>query len=665
MTQYLKLYGETLVELGYTVLPIRPGTKRPDIKDWPRHATTAADVRAWYSNGRSQHGVGINARNTPAIDVDVLDVRVADEMSRAIDEIFPGVPLMTRTGLAPKFLIPFRSDEPFKKLTSTVYTDGTHEHKVEILGDGQQWVAYHVHPDSGQPYAWFDGVGDDGIRGVSTRDLPHLTRELAQRVIDAFEALAAEQLVAGRWHAVSSAPAERADRLADDPFAPEAPPTDLSRSEIEWLLSKRDAHGYAYWIKVGMMLHHHFSGEEEGFEIWNAWSSKADNYDAENMRGHWDSFGHRTDAPATFRQLIAEHGQPPKAELSAPYEKGAIIPAPKFAGAGTMEWHIKHVLPKRALTVVYGAPGSSKSFFVLDMVAHVCRGLQWRQHRTKHSRALYVVAEGAEGFRTRLAAYQQHHGVTLDDLYVRPGGFLLADHALELAQQVKDLGDIGVIVIDTLAAVTPGANENTSEDMGRAIAAANLMTQTCGAAVILIHHANKQGELRGWSGLLAAADNTIRIEYDREKNLRTAHIEKMKEAKSGEPYGYRLEVVDLGTDEDGDAITSCVVVETEETAPNTSGQGGSRKERKSRSGDFETSRNYDKARHYLRIIEEIAGLSGANLDEAEVITAIQKDKIVNPMEEENHPTKKNIIPTLRTLAQLGKIEKEGRWIRLC
>jgi hypothetical protein len=158
MPQYLKRYGEILVELGYTVLPIKPGTKRPDLKDWPNHSTTGADVRAWYSNGRAGHGAGINARNAPAIDVDVMDPVIAQRMSDVIDDIFPNQQLLTRTGMAPKFLVPFRSDSPFRKLSSATYTDGKNDHKVEILGDGQQWVAYHVHPDTGLPYEWWDGV---------------------------------------------------------------------------------------------------------------------------------------------------------------------------------------------------------------------------------------------------------------------------------------------------------------------------------------------------------------------------------------------------------------------------------------------------------------------------------------------------------------------------
>jgi hypothetical protein len=146
MPQYLKEHGERLVELGYRIVPLPPGSKGPKRRGWPQMHADAAQVRQWYSNGSANDGIGVLARYTPAIDVDILDPQAAQEMSDLIDDIFPGETLMMRVGRAPKFLIPFRSDDPFKKLTSNVYTDGTNDHKVEILGDGQQWVAYHVHP---------------------------------------------------------------------------------------------------------------------------------------------------------------------------------------------------------------------------------------------------------------------------------------------------------------------------------------------------------------------------------------------------------------------------------------------------------------------------------------------------------------------------------------
>jgi hypothetical protein len=662
--QYLKQYGERLVELGYRIVPLPPGSKGPKRKGWPQMHADAAQVRQWYSNGSANDGIGVLARYTPAIDVDILDPTAAQEMSDLIDEIFPGETLMMRVGRAPKFLIPFRSDDPFKKLTSNVYTDGTNDHKVEILGDGQQWVAYHVHPETGLPYTWFDGLGaEKGICGLERDSLPQLARVDAQRVIDAFEVLAGRMVESGRWSKKGEA-AARDDRPApgnDDPFAAHAEPLkNLPLASVKWLMNKYAVDDHRQWVSVGMMLHHQFEASDEGFALWDEWSQGSGKYDAEETPKRWESFGHRNDAPTTFKSAIDLFGQPPAPEKTL--EGNEFQQAALFASEQKVEWLVKKVLPRNALTIIYGEPGSGKSFFALDLVAQVARGLTWRGQRTRQCSVAYIAAEGVAGFGNRLKAYGEGHGVDLASLpvYVRGGQFTIMDQAVAVVDAISKLPDIGVVVIDTLAAVTPGANENTSEDMGAAIERANFITQTTGAAVILIHHTTKDGgSLRGWSGLLGAADSTIKIERKEEK--RTAYIEKMKEGEDSGKYPFELRVVDLGQDEDGDPITSCVIEESEEVAE----KAGAR-ERKPRSGDFETSKNYEKARHFLRVIQDMCGMeTGVSLQEDEVIEAIQKDETVNPMAEPDYPLKKNIVPTLRTLCQVGKISKEGRNIRLC
>lgn len=372
---------------------------------------------------------------------------------------------------------------------------------------------------------------------------------------------------------------------------------------------------------------------------------------------------HKT-ADAAARWLCTQLGANPEAMGAQPIREptgAAFVPASDFASAQKVEWHIKHIIQKKGLVIVYGDPGSSKSFFVLDMVAHIARGLPWRGHRVKQAKVAYIAAEGVSGFGNRLAAYAKHHDIPLTDLpvFVRGGAMDLKREFLEISQQVIDLG-AQVVVIDTLAAVTPGSNENTSEDMGAAIDAAQRIIEATGATVILVHHTNKNGDIRGWSGVGAAVDNKIRIE--RKDDLRTAHIEKQKEGKDGQAFGYRLAVVHLYDDEDGDAVTSCAVDECAEETPNTR---GAKKARKSTGGEFETSEKYSKARHYLSIIEQEVGLGDANIGEADIISAIQADETVNPLCEQGYPKESNIKRTLLTLAEKGKIKREGRWIRLC
>ena len=71
--QYFKDHGERLVELGYRIVPIPPGTKGPRLSGWQKLNLTAADVRKKATNGSADAGIGILAATTPAIDVDVMD----------------------------------------------------------------------------------------------------------------------------------------------------------------------------------------------------------------------------------------------------------------------------------------------------------------------------------------------------------------------------------------------------------------------------------------------------------------------------------------------------------------------------------------------------------------------------------------------------------------
>ena len=81
--------------------------------------------------------------------------------------------------------------------------------------------------------------------------------------------------------------------------------------------------------------------------------------------------------------------------------------------------------------------------------------------------------------------------------------------------------------------------------------------------VLLIHHSGKNAAMgaRGWSGLRAACD--AEIEVVREATGRYMRLTKSKDGEDGLEWGFDLKVVQVGVDDDGDPITSCVVVDAE------------------------------------------------------------------------------------------------------
>jgi AAA domain len=128
-----------------------------------------------------------------------------------------------------------------------------------------------------------------------------------------------------------------------------------------------------------------------------------------------------------------------------------------------------------------------------------------------------------------------------------------------------------VVVLDTMASVTPGANENSAEDMGRLLQHCKFIHKETGALVILIAHTGKDASrgMRGWSGTKAAAD--AEIEIVRNGDYRVANVTKMKDGTDGESFAFKLKIVDLGYDSAGDRETSCVVEHVETPPEEASG----------------------------------------------------------------------------------------------
>lgn len=382
----------------------------------------------------------------------------------------------------------------------------------------------------------------------------------------------------------------------DDFMAGREPKLGLDIRQMEELLSHLDpSMGREPWLRVGMALHHETEGDDTGFELWDEWSSEGDTYPGtEALRYQWESFkpapGKRQVTMASVIKMAKEAGYRPseaasreevlaKAEaIMAELPKKSVgrfgpVPIYDLTQREPMSWLIKGVLPKAKLGILFGASGSGKTFVALDLAFSIARGNAWRTRRTSKGRVVVIAAEGGSGLGKRAEAYAQFHGFDLrsvPDLHVITASpnFLDSDDISEVIAEIKNLGEVDLVVIDTLAQVTPGANENTSEDMGRALSNINLLHEATGAMNLAVHHAGKdltKGS-RGWSGIKAAAD--VQIEVLRHENgEREIVIEKMKDGEDGLRWGFKLEVVELGIDSDGDPVTSCVAVEADLAKP--------------------------------------------------------------------------------------------------
>lgn len=246
-------------------------------------------------------------------------------------------------------------------------------------------------------------------------------------------------------------------------------------------------------------------------------------------------------------------------------------------------WLVKGVLPSSGLACVYGPSRAGKSFLALEWCLRIAHGDDVLGLRTRQVGVAYVGAEAANGIRKRIRAWMIENG--RGDLEEGDGApFALIGRGVDFsspeAADVEDLialltdaaiefkergARLGVVVVDTLARATPGADENSSADMGAALAALERIAEALGVLVVVVHHTGKDASrgARGHSSFFAALDTAIELQHDEEAGTRSLKLAKQKDDEDGRAWGFRLKGVTLGTDADGDPVTSCVVEYTD------------------------------------------------------------------------------------------------------
>lgn len=234
-------------------------------------------------------------------------------------------------------------------------------------------------------------------------------------------------------------------------------------------------------------------------------------------------------------------------------------------------WLVKRLLPATGLALIYGHPNCGKSFFAIDLAIHVAMGWSYRGRRVRQGLVVYVGAEGGTGLRNRIAALRQAHNLT-DRV-----PFALIPSPIDLQSPDADVGkliqtirteaaffgcDVSLIVVDTLSKTFGGGKENT-DDMATYVANCGRVSSEFNACVVPVHHRPKDAEStepRGHSSLKGGVDTVILVEAGQTKS---AEVTKQRDAEIGDRFLFNLRVVELGQDEDGDPVTSCVVEPTD------------------------------------------------------------------------------------------------------
>lgn len=306
---YWNEYGIALWENGFTVVPIIPpdsprpkAGKRPAFEDWQKIENTRGQINGFVKKYASS-GIGILTKNTPAVDIDVYDKDGVKHMMAVVEKKIGAGPV--RVGRQPKKLVLCHTDEPFKKVKSATWEDDFGQrHAVEILGDGQQFVAFGIHPDTRKEYTWI--TDDTPVNCAAAMDLPEITLEIARDIADAFDAYAEKQ----GWMKVARAINGRAvdGEADDDDWAAMSTVTkwDGTYDELRDIVMKYpDPENYENWIRVMAALQVSCRDQDEAKEIARDWSMQANNYDESEFEYKWEKgFTHDAQTLVTIGTII-------------------------------------------------------------------------------------------------------------------------------------------------------------------------------------------------------------------------------------------------------------------------------------------------------------------------------------------------------------------------
>jgi hypothetical protein len=223
------------------------------------------------------------------------------------------------------------------------------------------------------------------------------------------------------------------------------------------------------------------------------------------------------------------------------------------------------VIPYSGFVAVWGAPKSGKSFWTFDLTMHIALGWKYRGRRVEQGPVAYLAFEGGAGFGNRAEAFRRTH-----EIKESPWFYLLATNA-KLVRDHKALiesidGQMDkppvCVVLDTLNRSIDGS-ESKDVDMGAYLAAAEAIIEKFDCVVIIVHHCGVDGTRpRGHTSLTGAVDCQISVKRNTEGHV-LAEVEAMKDGAEGASFASALKVVEVGTDDEGQPITSCAIVEVD------------------------------------------------------------------------------------------------------
>jgi hypothetical protein len=543
---------------GMAVFPLAVGAKTPLISrqvggHGALDATTdAAQIRAWWTAApRANIGIAAGASGLLLVDVDNKNGRDGFAAWEAL-----------------------RAEHPFEDATPHVWTPNRGKHLYfampsgldlrntdDELGPGIETKAngkYCVAPPSelrdGGVYRWDERLNLDS---VPIAPVPQALWGLLK-------------------------PRERVDHPASRPAPPSATTGDLAmvQDALRWL--DPWAGPYDWWVSILMAIHSEHPGPD-GLAVAEAWGDGKE----KEIETKWRSFRRSgvtigtlyheaekhgwlppwrtrhngvtsvstyhplpeppdwpdfvpTDEPASLTDdALAEriHDTAPVPQPSAKPVPGIYRAVQAWAPRPAREFVVDGLLWRGDLAVLYGEGGIGKTYAMVDMAVAVAMAEPWLDLPVTPGKTLLVDEEsGQNRILDRLERTMRGHGIAPGtDVPIFATSFASWDlrakgDARRLCGLVTET-QAQLVIIDALVDVMLGGDENAVKDVQPIFHNLRLVAQTTGAAIVVMHHANKGGNQRGSSAIRGAVETVLCLSrQDSEGHVLRLEAEKMRDS---------------------------------------------------------------------------------------------------------------------------------------
>jgi hypothetical protein len=219
-----------LIAHGYE--PVAVVGKAAVGKGWTTRPSTIEAVTAERADRPDAASTGLRTGRLVGIDIDIVPAEHVQAIKRLAAECL-GSALLERVG-AKGAMLCYRNETPIKKITVSG-NHPTQPGKVEILGIGQHFVAYGIHPDTGRPYTWTNSLLVGEPLQTPVDKLPEVTADCLRAFAERAAALMASL---GYTDVKVSSRGEAAERVQlNAPINPEFDTPDSLDRARTWLQS--------------------------------------------------------------------------------------------------------------------------------------------------------------------------------------------------------------------------------------------------------------------------------------------------------------------------------------------------------------------------------------------------------------------------------------------